>query len=347
MQEILEFMQEKMVPFDVTFELTYDCNLKCVHCYQDNTDRNLLSTEEIYQVLNDLRDMGCFNLAFTGGEIFLRKDIIEIIRRAAELDFVLRLFTNATLITKETAQLLSEFKRNIQFIEISVYGSTPQNHDRVTNKDGTFKDTMNAIKHLKENGIRVLCKTPIMTLNVDDFLAITKLCSDIEVKHSYSMLMYPTLNGNKEPIDYRINNEQMKEILEYDTIKNLDNINNQEAFKKFLNPGEYEEEVCGAATRILNITPTGNVTPCIILPTSLGNVKETRLKDIWFNSLSTKNFRKIVSEGYGDECKSCESFNVCSKCLGLSFLENGDYKEPSREFCKITETMTAILREKI
>jgi MoaA/NifB/PqqE/SkfB family radical SAM enzyme len=80
-QKILQKTFERKIPFNAQIELTYRCNLSCVHCYA--TNRNLadeLSTAEVENVLQQLADLGCLFLSLTGGEIFCRNDAIQIMQ---------------------------------------------------------------------------------------------------------------------------------------------------------------------------------------------------------------------------------------------------------------------------
>src|SRR5688572_11064139 len=82
-------------------ELTYGCNLRCVHCYNPTHEAvNELSTTEIRAILKELADQSCLRVGFTGGELFTRRDAVEILRYARELGFLINVLTNATMINK-------------------------------------------------------------------------------------------------------------------------------------------------------------------------------------------------------------------------------------------------------
>ncbi|MEM7349847.1 MAG: radical SAM protein, partial [Acidobacteriota bacterium] len=90
------------IPMDVSIELTHHCNFRCRHCYiPDFSAPDLLSTERLLTLLEELADIGTLFLTFTGGELFLRRDWLPLARRARELGFALRLFSNGTLIDED------------------------------------------------------------------------------------------------------------------------------------------------------------------------------------------------------------------------------------------------------
>src|SRR5207249_7513716 len=92
------------VPVQAMIELTYGCNLRCVHCYNPTHQaKDELATAQITALIDQLAEAGCLHLAFTGGEIFTRKDAFEIFAYAKAKGFSITLLTNATLITPERA----------------------------------------------------------------------------------------------------------------------------------------------------------------------------------------------------------------------------------------------------
>ena len=101
---------DKFIPFKLDWELTYRCNLKCAHCYQTGLSYGEeLSTKKIYSILDELASLGCLYITFTGGEILLRKDFLDIAQYARKKNFALRLFTNGTLIDPGTADKIKDF----------------------------------------------------------------------------------------------------------------------------------------------------------------------------------------------------------------------------------------------
>ena len=86
------------IPLGVQLDLTYRCNERCVHCYLDHDDHGELSLAEILGLLDQLADAGVFFLTISGGEIFLRPDLFDILAHARRLLFAVKIKTNAILI---------------------------------------------------------------------------------------------------------------------------------------------------------------------------------------------------------------------------------------------------------
>src|ERR1700737_125369 len=129
-------------PLEVSIEVTRRCPLECQHCYnnlpmadQDARSREM-STEEHFRMLDELVEMGCFWLLYTGGEIFARKDFLEIYTYAKKKGFLITLFTNGTLITEKIADYLVEWPPFA--IEITLYGRTKETYEELTAVPGLY-----------------------------------------------------------------------------------------------------------------------------------------------------------------------------------------------------------------
>ena len=114
-ERLYEKVAVKRIPINGSFELTFHCNLRCVHCYcnlpldeQGTTDKEL-STSEVFDIFDQITDAGCLWLLLTGGECLLRKDFFHIWAYAKKKGLLPTLFTNGTLITREIADFLVEF----------------------------------------------------------------------------------------------------------------------------------------------------------------------------------------------------------------------------------------------
>ena len=111
--------QGKRAPLEVSIEVTRRCPLDCLHCYNnlpmsDHAARaQELSLEEHRRLLDELVDAGCLWLLYTGGEIFARKDFLEIYTEAKKRGFLITLFTNGTMINERIADHLAEYRPSL------------------------------------------------------------------------------------------------------------------------------------------------------------------------------------------------------------------------------------------
>ncbi len=124
-------------PISATIELTTLCNWKCKHCYINFHDEKGLSELKVKELLRDLRELGVHQLVLTGGEIFIRKDILRIIKYAKELHFRVNILSNASLITEEVAKELSNLY--ITDYSLTIFSLDEDIHDNITGVKGSLR----------------------------------------------------------------------------------------------------------------------------------------------------------------------------------------------------------------
>ena len=194
-------------PYVATFELLPNCNFECIHCYLGvhRQESKMLSTEAVKHILNELQRAGVLQLALTGGECTLRKDLPEIYKYAKKLGFIVTIFTNASNITDE---LLDVFKEYPPFsVEISLYGASKETYLRVTKRDA-FDRVMNNIEKLHTNGIRFSLKTPLIKQNADDEEALECIAKHYGLDLRIGFAMSPTIDKELYPEEYAIDLEK-------------------------------------------------------------------------------------------------------------------------------------------
>lgn len=167
----MEYSKEKAALItEIHWELTNHCNFACAHCYLSNDSRAELSTDQIFNLLEQMHDYGILYLTLSGGEPLLRPDFELIYQKAHSMGFLINVFTNGSLITDKIVNLFSELPP--QKIEITVNGITKETFEKVTLKKESFEATFSGIKKLHNAGIFLGIKTNGMTLNKDEILDI-------------------------------------------------------------------------------------------------------------------------------------------------------------------------------
>src|SRR5262245_21509593 len=151
------------IPLSVHVDLTMRCNERCVHCYRVVEDRPELTTAEVKALLADLAHAGTLYLTFSGGEIFLRPDLFELLAEAKRLRFDLRLKTNALLVTDARAQQLREV--GVRQVDVSIYSVDADVHDAVTKIRGSLVRSLASIERMIAAGVRAKINCPPMRSN--------------------------------------------------------------------------------------------------------------------------------------------------------------------------------------
>jgi radical SAM protein with 4Fe4S-binding SPASM domain len=297
-------------------------------CYviHENTQGEL-TTQEWFNVFDQLADMGTMYLELTGGEIFVRRDFWEILAYANKKKFLMHLFTNASYINEERAKRLTKFK-NIMGFSVSIYGGDAETFDKVTHVKGAYGRVANALDILQSHGMKVKAKTPVTVENVhtvDDMKSLAKgaLCASYQC----APLITPRDDGDAAPTDDRLADEAMRDILRVQTTQQIE----------AKNIG-WDSPTCSAGRSLMGISPMGDVSPCIEFTQKSGNVRDKAIADIWYSH--ELDYIRDFTFGSMEKCQTCSVTQFCSPCVGLNQQERNSIQEPSDETCRIS-TLTA------
>ena len=140
-------------PDTVFWDITSQCNLRCVHCYfnENRSGPGELPTDEIQCGIEEMASYGVANLVISGGEPMLRRDALEIVSHAASLTFSdVSLVTNGTLIDNQAAKTLKRCGANVQ---ISIDGDTASLHDTIRGVKGAFDAAIAGIRLLQKKKV--------------------------------------------------------------------------------------------------------------------------------------------------------------------------------------------------
>ena len=311
--------EEKLIPLSATIELTYHCNLKCIHCYRvEDMTREELTTDEVKKLLDQLRDEGTLFLTFTGGEIFTREDIFEILFHAKENQFAMYLFTNGTLLTPEKAEKIAEVSP--LRVEFSLYGANPETYEDITQIPGSFKNIIKGIQLLKKNGVKVYLKTPLMKVNFPGYKDLIKMVKDMGMEMAFDPQITPKNDGSIEPLNLRLNEETLLSYFE-------DDYPEKWKYKEYPSQEEsLNRELCAACKKTCAISPYGDVYPCFQLILPIGNIRENSFSNIWHSNSELLNRIRSLNI-YSDipECRTCEEIPYCRRCHGLAYVGSKDW----------------------
>ena len=339
MSGLLEEMTEKAlrlnIPLNVQLDLTYRCNERCVHCYLDHNDHGEMTTAEIKHLLEEMADAGVFVLTLSGGEIFLRKDFFEILEHARRFMFCVKLKTNAVLIrAREAARLLD---LGVESIQISIYSHRPEVHDAITLVPGSLKRSLDAIRFLKSQGLKVVIANVLMTQNMEDYPGVRALAADLGVECTLDPTVTPMMDGDRSPLNLGVEHSSLRQVF-----RDASLVGDVEQFCSIPpKPGESDLEArpCSAGHTACYVSPYGDVFPCVQFPLPTGNVRRQRFVDIWRRSDQMNEVRSIRLKDL--TCTACTHVSTCTRCPGLAFME-GNMRGPSTQDCEKSFARTGI-----
>jgi len=195
------------IPLSVHLDVTYRCNERCQHCYLDHDDLGEMTTAEIKGILDQLADANVFFLTFSGGEVFMRRDFLELVEYARKLLFNVKIKTNAVMIHEYEAKRLREL--GVEQIQISVYSHRPEVHDAITKLPGSLKRTVDAIRFLKAQGLKVTVSNVMMTINRDDHRGTQALAGELGVAYTLDPTVTPKLDGDTSILALRVDSSNL------------------------------------------------------------------------------------------------------------------------------------------
>jgi radical SAM protein with 4Fe4S-binding SPASM domain len=336
----MEIVDAEKIPFVVMLELTYNCNEKCIHCFNPGaarndeekatrTNREEIDINDYERLLNDLQKLGVVKIIITGGDPFVKKDIWKLISLIYERDFALDIYTNGLALVEKSEKLAKFYPRSVG---LSVYSAIESIHDGITRVPGSLKKTLSVANDFMNLGIPIYFKCPIMNNNATTYYTVTELAKQYGAIPQFDVSLTDAVDGdNSISKSLQVNGEMLEVILRDPHIALY-------IGKEAPNYGKIERNFsnafCGAGTSLMNITPEGDITPCNSFPTQFGNLKNKSFLDVWDNSKSLEEWQNISIKDY-DECGTHERCGYCNRCPGQSFIEHGTPLKASTANCNV------------
>ncbi len=324
------------LPISVHFDITYRCNERCVHCYLDHDDHGEMTTLEIKNVLNQLSDAGVFFLTLSGGEVLMRRDFFEILADARRLLFNVKLKTNGVMIREPEATRIREL--GVEQVQISIYSHRPEIHDAITKLPGSLKRTIDAIRFLKSQRLKVVIANVLMASNLFDNTGVMALANELGVLYTLDPTITPKMDGDASTLALRIPGSELKQVF-----RSPELVGDVEEFcAPPPPPGEdiMDGFPCSAGHTGCYISPYGEVFPCVQFPLPVGNVRRQKFAEIWRNSPQLNEIRAIRARDL-PTCSTCAHVGTCTRCPGLAYME-GNMRGPSTADCEKSFQRTGI-----
>ena len=313
------YVAERCIPLKVVIELTSECNIHCSYCYA-RREYEAISFSQAKSILDQIAEASCLFLTLTGGEPLTNKDCLDIMQYANEKAFSIRLLTNGTLITPKVADRIQTADHTA--VDVTVFGAAAITHDNFTHVKGSFNATIRGIKLLVARGVRTSMKVVAMNFNFPEMNRMRQLAERLGVEVNFSALVYPRINTSLEPLRYRVDDEQLKQLM-------LD--------------GLYlpSPDPCGAGRNKCVISPTGEVYPCEFARIHVGDLKNQTFAEIW-RSDELQKIRDQKMFECPDTCLNCPFRKNCPRCPAMAYLEDGNIVGKSSEACRIARLYFSI-----
>ena len=342
----------KRAPLEVSIEVTRRCPLECLHCYNnlpmsDHAARiQELSFAEHCHLLDELVAAGCLWILYTGGEIFARKDFLEIYTEAKKRGFLITLFTNGTLINPRIADYLAEWRPFA--IEITLYGATRETYEALTQIPGSYERCMKGIRLLLERKLPLKLKTVPTTINRHEIFEMKRLAEEeFGVEFKFDSLINPRIDCSQSPLAVRLSPEQVVELDFSDSRRKEDyrRMAEEDLAKPLeTDQGEKKKYSCGGGVGGCAIDPYGTMSICVISHQQGYDIRKGSFAEGWEGPLRDIRNQPRTRPTI---CDRCQIQSLCSMCPANGELENGDPESPVDFLCQVAHLRAYALGHKV
>lgn len=315
----------------LTLELTYKCNLKCVHCYNDKNDfSSEISFEDAKKIIDDAYEMGVYSISLTGGESTLNKDFLKIAKYIRSKKISLNIFTNTQLLYDDKDFFNEIINLYPHSVCVSLYSMDPDVHDSITGVKNSFEKTIRVLETLKKNNILTRINCFVMKSN---FEGIDKVYS------------YAEENGFSAVFDARFVNNESR----FNSVLQLTEEQLTSFYMKYFDSEKcfveneivdefYEKRICSAGIKSSVVTPQLELIPCNPFKLILGNLNNQSLKSIYYDKDETTPLNRWRKTKIADVqgCFKEDYCSFCKYCPAVDCLNSLDFKK-IETLCKMAK----------
>lgn len=318
-------------PICLTWELTYGCNLRCLHCLSSSgkTRPDELTTAEAKALLDEFAAMQIFYINVGGGEPMSRPDFFELMEYSINRGIGVKFSTNGTLIDRAAADWISS--TDYLDVQISLDGATAEINDPVRG-NGSYLRARRAMELLAERNFCFKINVVTTRENFDQLDTLYDMALGYGAQLRVTRLR-PSGRGKDVWADLHPTQAQNRAL--YYWLKAHPDVMTGDSFFHLSALGSALDgmNMCGAGRIVCLVDPVGDIYACPFLLTpefKSGNVREAGgFAPIWRNS---PLFKEIREYEVGGVCQKCTSNDVChGGCMAVKFFTGTPLDEPDPE----------------
>ena len=355
--------QRFKAPISVVWSLSYRCNLRCIHCYQNASEPSAdeLALDQQLNIIDQLGRAGVSMVVLSGGEPLTNPNLEALIERIRMNGMLISIDSNGVLINRATA--ISLKRAGVTSIELSLDGVDEQSHDRFRGLGGAFKKTLDAVEECSKAGIFTTVATTATMLNHSKSGELISLARsrgadrvvffdlipagrgmgvrNLHVSGGELMELMSLVRGESSRDDEVF--MELPQFVVYSSSADGESASDQSkvalSVDKFTVSSFFDCAGCGNVYRKLapylggcpagrlycNIQPNGDVTPCMFMPhyPVAGNLMEQSFQRIWEVS---EVFRALRNRAVlKGKCRECRYLIICGGCRAKAAAYLGDY----------------------
>lgn len=344
----------------IFWETTAGCNLACIHCRRITVADQLLpqdlSTEEAFDLIDQIAAFARPIFVLSGGEPLFRPDIFDIARHASDAGLIVALATNGTLIDAAVARRIKA--SGVRRVSVSFDGADPATHD-IFRGSGAFQDALDGMAHLQQAGVPYQINTTVARHNMHQMPETLALAKELGATALHLFLLVPVGCGVEISEDQQISPEEYERVLNWLYDAEMDGgielkatcaphyfriMRQRQAEERRQGvvrerPASHSRQVragghpggqpgardamnamtkgCLAGTGVCFVSHRGEIFPCGYLPLEAGNIRQQPFQQIWEASPLFADLRDPeLLEG---NCGLCEFKGVCGGCRARAY----------------------------
>lgn len=338
-EAMLWHARENHIPYKGIFELTPLCSMKCRMCYmrldpeQMQAQGRQLTTEEWVRLGRMAFDAGTVDLLLTGGEPMLRPDFADIYRALSDMGFLMRVFTNATLVTPQIIRLFEE--RPPQSMEITLYGASDETYARIGGWADGFTRATQAVDQLRTFLPSLALKTTIVRDNAADFGRLLAFANERALPLDATTQPFPAVRGACSTA--RQDRLTIDELVQYHKDNGIVFDTGAESPP---DPQKRTALFCDAGLNTYTIQWNGDMVACNIdddPARPIGRPLEEGFDAAWNRLRAFRQCKPLPAP-----CKTCPAYAECGCCAVRHRIESGRYDVPARYVCDFSRKMMGL-----
>ncbi len=314
-------------------ELTYRCNLHCVHCYTDPYNSRKffpreLTLTEIKQLCDDMAEIGILWLNLTGGEIFSHPQFFDIYDYAYRKGFLLQLYTNGTILTKGIIDRLAQSPPFT--IDVSCHSVQEEAFEQFTQVPGSFKQFMKGMELLRHSGLPFSFKTKAMNWNKSELSDIKTFVESFGQPFGFTTSLSPRLNGDCSSLEYRLHPKDIERLEQ--TNSQMEDDSDCTQRDEYVSPPTNRLFRCGCATNTIHVNAWGELGTCTMEYEHRVSLRQHSLLDA-----IRIVFEAVQAARYSTQspCQACQVYSYCEKKPTEARWERGHAEEPIPYYCDV------------
>jgi radical SAM protein with 4Fe4S-binding SPASM domain len=300
------------------------CPLRCEHCLVDGGIDNVvpMTTVEIRNLVDEALALGATRIYFTGGEPFLRKDLLDLVEYITSR-VRLVILTSGVLVTKNIAQQLKALSGDNLMVQVSLEGPDAETND-IIRGDGSFDRALAGIKELIGVGIIPIISTTLTKLNYVRAPDTTRFLAALGIKDHHIIWLHECGRMRSSSADLILSGEEIAQTMEQlrETAGEVNIVvDNAESLSVRVKGRGHKNDLCNSCYGVLAVNTDGHIYPCASLVGApefdCGSIRDKRLRDIWLTSTKTEWVR----------ANSVQKKAGCSTCYLKFFCGGGCFAQ--------------------